>query len=180
MNRALHLLLSLIHTEERTGLLLLVFDTTTVVTLAWQDGEIVSTHAGVLEGQAVLDLLARPGRFLKRWRWFDRSSRGLQAARVQPTLGCTSEWLMDTATIWRPPGSWRNRSIEEGMLLNDRMRRIQQLLGVMAGEDGHALFKRHLLTNPPEADWEDFTTSIRAPMNRWFGTTLTGELTGLK
>jgi len=75
MNRALHLLLSLIHTEERTGLLLLVFDTTTVVTLAWQDGEIVSTHAGVLEGQAVLDLLARPGRFLKRWRWLTGRSR---------------------------------------------------------------------------------------------------------
>ena len=134
MNRSLHLLLSLIHTEERTGLLLLVFDTTTVVTLAWQEGEIVSTHAGVLEGPAVLDLLSHPGRYLKRWRWFDRAAKGLQAPRLQPTLGCTSEWLMDTAVIWRAPGSWRNRSVEEGMVLNDRMRRIQQLLGVMAGQ----------------------------------------------
>jgi len=87
---------------------------------------------------------------------------------------------MDTAVIWRPPGSWRNRSVEEGMYRNERMRRIQQLLGVMVGEEGHLLFKRHLVTNPPEADWDDFVSSIRAPMVRWFGTTLTGELTGLK
>jgi len=178
VNRSLHLLLSLIHTEERTGLLLLVFDTTTVVTLAWQEGEIVSTHAGVLEGPAVLDLLSHPGRYLKRWRWFDRAARGLRAARVQPALGSTSEWLMDTATIWRPPEAWRHRSMEEGLMRNERMRRIQQLLGVMVGQEGHSLFKRHLVSNPPDADWDSFVTSIRAPMKRWFGTTLTDELTG--
>lgn len=178
MNRSLHLLLSLVHTEERTGLMLLVFDTTTVVTLAWQDGEIVSTHAGVLEGPLVLDLLAQPGRFLKRWRWFDRSTKGLRAARLQPTLHSTSDWLMETAAIWRPPESWRQSTVEEGLARNERMRRIQQLLGVMVGEEGHTLFKRHLVSNPPDADWDDFVTSIRAPMARWFGTTLADELTG--
>ena len=179
MNRSLHLLLSLIHTEQRTGLLLLVLDTTTVVTLAWQEGEIVATHAGVLDGQAVLDLVARPGHYLKRWRWFDRADRGLQAVRLQPTLECTADWLVDNAPVSRPPEAWRQPTLADGEARNGRLRRIQHLLGLMAGEDGEQLFKRRLVTHPPDADWDGFVGSLQAPINRWFGSTLTGELTGL-
>lgn len=178
MNRSLHLLLSLIHTEERTGLLLLVLDTTTVVTLAWQEGEIVSTHAGVLEGQAVLDRLAMPGQYLKRWRWFDRAQRGLQAVRAQPTLESTADWLTETAPLSRPPEAWRQPSLADGEMRSERLQRIRHLLGLMAGDEGHLLFKRRLVTHPPEADWDGFLSSLQAPITRWFGSTLSGELTG--
>lgn len=178
MNTALHLLLSLVHTQERTGLLLLVLDNTTVATLAWQEGEIVATHAGHLQGQVVLDRLASPGVYLKRWRWFDRARKGLQTVRTQPDLESTETWLMSTAPVARPPGAWRGRSAEEGFARNLRLQRIQRLLDVMAGEEGRTLFRRHLVSSPPEADWDGFMQSIRAPVARWFGTTLTGELTG--
>lgn len=179
MNRSLHLLLSLIHTEERTGLLLLVLDTTTVVTLAWQEGEIVSTHAGVLEGQAVLDLLARPGHYFKRWRWFDRATRGLDATRAQPTLESTGDWLTQTAVLATAPDHRATTDPKDSLQRSEQLQRIRHLLNLMVGDEGHLLFKRHMVTHPPEADWDRFVGSLQAPITRWFGPAVSSQLTEL-